>query len=545
MLRTSVAGSDRTNRGTGQESPQTSRPPALLSENTAPQRPESPSNACQMRDTATVEALTAAISPADTPPEPSPGTWLVEHKTKARRAHSRARQMEALTRTTQPIIRLAAIIAKLDIELPRRRGKRLEILLAYMTVLSDWRSGRRSRPGRDTSAALLGITTDHVRKIWRRLESLKLIERTATGGHLPHHEVRLQPREEYHVVERSEWTLPAPQGIYAEDVTASHIDQALAALAAVAERLATLDDGPAETGEATGQMVTAWRTLMSDRANQEKDSYCCPIYGFISSTLPSRSPSSLPQAAYGRTWQDAATKKGQKERRRAKRRAMNPKAVELARALRNDSRLPQLKNAPLPILVNCLTARAKAGWTANDVVKAIQVAVKARNSRWGYYDPPVNPDKSIAWLSRLLTEVADIYPVERPPHVVAQEAAEASRARQATRRKTAPTVTRTAGDRRRARIQLPQRRRHHHTRKDTFGQTVAGRARTATTPTVAAEWIPPQPTGPQCALCGHSGPDVEPRDLPGRADVTVCDGCHHWHTHLARLDTYGHHTTTT
>ncbi|QSB07153.1 hypothetical protein [Natronoglycomyces albus] len=490
-------------------------------------------------------ADTVAISPAVAPPDPGPGTWLVDHKTRARRARSRARQMEALTRTTQPIIRLAAIIAKLDIELPRRRGKRLEMLLAYMTVLSDWRSGRRSRPGRDTSAALLGITADHVRKLWRRLEALELIERTATGQHLAHDEVKRQPREEYHVVQRSEWTLPAPEGIYAEDVQASHIDRALAALAAVAELLATLDDGPAETVEVTGHMVAAWRSLMSERANQEKDSYCCPIYRFISSTLPSRSPSSLPKAAYGRTWQEAATKEGQKRQRRAKRRAMNPQALELARSLRNDSRLPQLKNAPLPILVNSLTARANAGWTASDVVKAVQRAVEARNSRWGYYDPPINPDKSIAWLSRLLGEVADIYPVQRPPHVVAEEAAEASRARQAARRTAAPAVVRTAGDRRRARIQVPRRRRGHRTtQNEMFDQTVAGRARVATTPPVAAQWAPPQPTGPQCALCGHSGPDVDHRALLGRGNVEVCSGCHHWHTHLARLNTTSHHTAT-
>lgn len=503
--------------------------------------------------------------PAVTPPitradryarEPvKPGTWAVEHRTRVRRGRSRAHQMQAVSRTTQPIIRLAAILAKLDKDIPQRRGKRLETLLAYMILLGDWRSGRRSRPGRDTSAEILDVTPDTVRRLWRRLERLEVIERTAEGTRLPHAVVRLQDPEEYHVAQRAEWTVRIPADIYAEDVTLDHIERAVAVFADLAERLAELDADLASLQRPLDAMRQAWHRLTATGPEQGSEAYCGPIYGFLFSTVPSRESSSPPSTATGRTTKSAAAPRRQKSattsqrgrRGRPQRRRMNPDAVALARELRDERRLPQLRDANVAVLAACVHSRALAGWTASDVVKAVEAACQRRAEQWGYYDPPVDPKASVAWLSRLLKEVADVHPVEVPPHRAAAEAAERIRAERAEAARRRAEQQREAGPSRRPRIQVPTRRRSRATARpeDLFADTVAGRGRAERihrqdqAPAPVTTWRPPEPTAPRCELCGERGHDVAFRIVPSRGSVEVCEGCHVWHSRnpiLAHLD---------
>lgn len=203
----------------------------------------------------------------------------------------------------------------------------------------------------------------------------------------------------------------------------------------------------------------------------------------------------------------------------------------------------------MAILAATVHSRAIAGWTASDVVRAVEAAAQRRCETWGYYDPPIDPKAAIKWLKTLLAEVVDRYPVETPPHRAAAERAEQLRAEReaAAQRRQAEQRERPSRSTR-PRILVPARRRPYggHTRpEDTFDQTAAGRERAARRgqregqDELAAAWPRPAPAGPRCELCGESGTaaDVECRFLPSRGSVEVCSGCHAWHSaHPILLD---------
>lgn len=476
------------------------------------------------------------------------GVFMGEARTRVRRGRSRAHQMAALARTTQPIIRLAAIIAKLDMDIPQRRGMTREVLLAYMIMCGDWRSGKRSRPGRPCSSKILGREEDSVRKMWRELEGLGILVRTAKGRFIPHAEVKLQDPEDYHVADRSEWTVPIPKGVYAEDITQAHVDRAVKAFALLAERLAVLDADLAPITEAVAAMTEGWRNLIDTRASQAKDAKFCLIYGFINVVVRSKHCSkSLPRAGKpDKTKSSAdlaslgprsATKSQAGPARKVRRRRMDPDAVALARSLRTEKRLPQLRHVKTAQLAATVDSRAKAGWTAWDVAQAVAEAVQRRRDNWGVYKVDVHLMRPTAWLKTLLAEVTDRYPVERPPHVQAEAlsaaareataAAQAERAAYEARRAERATGYGTG----RPRIVVP-RRRPAQTGPGPLAGTAAdprntrGRERAVDVPaprSTQTEW-------PVCRLCANPGPDVEHRFIPRLGAVACCGGCEAWHT---------------
>lgn len=475
----------------------------------------------------------------------TPGVFLVEARTRVRRARSRAHQLETMTRMTQPVIRMAAALVLLERKIPRRRGKNLDVLLAYMFSCADWKSGRRSRPGRADSAAILDVQEDTVRKLWRRLEDLELITNTCTGIHLSREQVAEQEPEEYHVADRSEWTMRNAPGVYAEDVTPEHIERAVGAFAALAERLAEMDADLAPLEGPLAAMSESWRRLLAARSEQGEKSYICPINGFLFSTLPHKVCSSSPSTAYGqKDKKDGATRRpksattsGRPGKRAGSKRRMNPDALDLAYELLGEDRLPQLRGSDIRFLASTVHSRAVAGWKVSDVVRAVQAACQRRSEQYGYFDPPKRQDvrRASAWLKAMLAEVEDLYPVDIPPHRAAAAAAEELRAD----RRTAAQERRAQADRRaepgsQPRIVIPARRRAHTGPEDLFADSVAARQRAARIEREdqehAATWQPRVPAAPRCELCGNPGRDVVFRFLPSRGSVECCEGCHAWHS---------------
>jgi hypothetical protein len=479
-----------------------------------------------------------------------PGLFLAESRTRLRRSRSRAHQLATLARVRQPVVRLAAIVAKLEKDIPRRRGFTLDVLLAYMVLVADWRSGRRSRPGRACSAEILGITEDAVRKLWRRMEKAGVLEKTAEGRHLPHAEVKLQDPEAYHVADRAEWTVKVPQGVWAEDITAAHLDRAVEAFRRLAARLAALDADLAPLQQALTAMTEAWQALAATRSDQANSTKCCPIYGFITVVVRSRIDSEQLSTPYGRKLLKSkadgatrrpisATKSQDRPRRKVRGRRMDPDAVVLARALKAEPRLPQLRNARMDYLTATVASRAKSGWTAWDVAHAVTIACQRRVERWGHYKPPYDPMRPEAWLKGLLADVEDRYPVETPPHVQAEAASAAAHAEaaQAAAERTAYEARRAArAEAGRGRIIIPATRTRSYRPvlavEDAFADSVAARERGRrpaawTEPEPAA---PPAPQLPACQMCGNTGHDVDYRFLAGRGTVQCCEGCHAWHS---------------
>jgi len=471
--------------------------------------------------------------------------FLAAHRTRIRRGRSRAHQLEALTRVTQPVIRMAAALVLLERKIPRRRGKNLDVLLAHMLACGDWKSGRRSRPGRAVTAAILNVEEDTVRKMWRRMESFGILVRTAEGTRLAHDIVKLQEPEEYHIADRAEWTVRNAPDVYAEDVTPAHIERAVGAFAALAERLAEMDADLAPLEAPLAAMSESWTALLATRSQQGNGAYICPINGFLFSTLPSQVRSSSPSTAYGQKDEKDGAKRRPKSATTSRRpgsrsssgRRMDPDSLDLARELLDEDRLPQLRGSNIVFLASTVRSRAKAGWSASDVVRAVTAACQRRSEQFGYYDPPKRQDvkAAAAWLKMMLTLVEDLYPVDVPPHRAARAAAEELRAeREAAAAERRAQAGLRSEPESRPRIVIPARRRARTAPEDLFADSVAARQRAARIEREdqehAAAWQPRVQTAPRCELCGNPGHDVEFRFLPSRGSVECCEGCHAWHS---------------
>lgn len=224
---------------------------------------------------------------------------------------------------------------------------------------------------------------------------------------------------------------------------------------------------------------------------------------------------------------------------------MNRDALDLAYELLGDDRLPQLRGSDIRFLASTVHSRAVAGWSASDVVRAVQAACQRRAEKLGYFDPPKRQDvrHAAAWLKTMLAEVEDTYPADVAPHRAARAAAEELRAeREAAAAERRAQAERRAAPGSRPRIVIPAHRRSSSP-VDLLAGTAAGRARDAGTwredQEHAAAWQPRPVDAPRCELCGNTGHDVEHRFIASRGYVECCEGCHVWHSRnpiLAVLD---------
>lgn len=156
----------------------------------------------------------------------------------------------AAIRAHRPVDLLAANLAQLDWAAPKgRTAKTTDRLLTVMVVDADWRSGRRSSPGKNDAAVAIGRSPESVRRHSRLLEAAGCARLTDFGSHLTtgeHDESgvcrchgaddgrTLAEGERWcHWRTRNEWTVVMPVGI-TEEILAEYRPYALQLLRALA-----------------------------------------------------------------------------------------------------------------------------------------------------------------------------------------------------------------------------------------------------------------------------------------------------------------------
>ncbi len=301
-------------------------------------------------------------------------------------------QAAAASRAGRPVAVLASWLYVLERENPKGRSSTTDRLAALMVTRADWRSGRRSRPGRHEAASLLGVSERTLARQWRLLEGLRLIVPTAAGRHLNAAETALSG----YVRARAEWTCTMP-ALSATDAQ-KHLQRAHELLAALADAV----DNP--------QVVAA---ISTTRVTPSPVGEC-----FNSGTY--RKWFSRPCGREDAPTGLLITTKNQLRRTRYR---QDPQARQLARQLQQ--RIFWLHAVPLPVLASAVVKYAAAGWTARDIQLAADETLARQ--RWSV---PRQPHHPVSYLRRLLAE----HELHKPPSQILQDEFNAQTARQELRR---------------------------------------------------------------------------------------------------------------
>jgi hypothetical protein len=285
-------------------------------------------------------------------------------------------QAAAARRADRPAGWLALVLYALDQQRPpgaRRRDARdnLARIAAVLAVSGDWRSGRRARPGRQTTAALLALAERTVQRHWRLLEGLGLAERESEGRLLDEAgrvaallEESATSAQRRRWSDRSEWRLVFPGWVR------EICDEQLVPYVAAAQRLladlggpARWSDEPKAVDNAAGQLSGSGSVAPSTVLK-------------VLETVPVRRGSSF--------WRCRAVDNGPGEPGNAEepiggatrhsptagggsgRSGYAPETVVLARQVVAEGRLPFARGAEVHKVASVL--RRLRGWTLGDVV---------------------------------------------------------------------------------------------------------------------------------------------------------------------------------
>ena len=123
------------------------------------------------------------------------------------------RQADGALDARRPVLWLASLLYGLDTPTLKGVSANTGKVATLMAASADFRSGRRSRPGRAVSATLLGLSERTIERQWRILERLGVAVVTVEGSHLSTAqamEIGAQDGQEARWRDRREWTLEFP-----------------------------------------------------------------------------------------------------------------------------------------------------------------------------------------------------------------------------------------------------------------------------------------------------------------------------------------------
>lgn len=428
------------------------------------------------------------------------------HKS-ARLLRTQARHAANLGR---PVAWLALILARLDGleclgERVKGTSRNTGRVAALMAASADFGSGRRSRPGRQTSAATLDVSERTVERHWRLLERLGVAARTAAGRWLAageRAEVYADAGERNRWRDRQEWRLVVPDwaGELDEDTVNAYTHRARELLVSIAYGK-PVDNSPAP------DLVVRRRVAPSTGGQG------------VRTWLPVRRGQSLRPDGRKEQKGGASPHSSTGPGRRKARRAPSP-GVELARQMAASGRFAWLRGTPTFMVA--AVVRRLTGWSVADVVDECdqrmrlldftysEVKAPASFLRWLLADAdPDRPPRQLAHAAQLAARDAnrESRPV-RPP-----DADPGARDRIADARAAARAAAAGAG---RVRFGRPGGERAHPGGQTGHQYGTDQLAAAAREQAAAVELV-----GTVCVGCGAGG--AEYRQTP--AVVALCDPC--------------------
>lgn len=353
--------------------------------------------------------------------------------TRGRSANLRLRrQAFAAARAGRPVAWLALVLYRLHVEHPKGVSPTTGRVAAVMAASGDFRSGRRSRPGRALTAGMLGVSDRTVERQWRVIERTGTAVRTKNGDLLsatqraqveadPTERNRWRDRQEWHLV-IPEWVKNLPAGVdfagyerRARELLAEIAYVSLPYLAAFGNTQSVENPG--------ADLVVKDRVAPSPK-------------GKVLTYLPlvCSSSQNQPQNRNNRHVTPQTSPRGNRSETSRKGRSLPTEAVSLARELVARGRFPWLRNTKLPMVAATLSRLATAAtpWTARDVEAEV-----TRRLATTTFSCPAVPTAPVGYLRWLLAEADPARPPAQIRDAAAREEQDAIRKRTYRARKDA------------------------------------------------------------------------------------------------------------
>ena len=351
-------------------------------------------------------------------------------------------QAVAARRADLPTAWLAVVMYYLDLHRPAgasrsdARDNALQ-LAAVLAVSADWRSGRRSRPGRQVAAALLGLAERTITRHLALLEQHGLVERQGEGE-LLNAEQRAEaaadedvsPDQQQRWTNRAEWILRVPAWV--REITDEQLWPYVERAAAMLDDLAgparrgcpvdnpagpAVDNGAGQAGN-TGSVTPSSFFKLLGSLPLRRGSFSLPVA--VDKPAPAANMDKPEKEHKG----GASRHSPRREGRQTREGGMAPWAVRLARQVVMDERLPVYGYQHMPALVSTLRKHLGPLWQLDDVLA--EVRLRLREAKQPLLSRPDRPISYFGWL--LAAAVPD-----EPPAQIAQAAAAAVRDRAAER----------------------------------------------------------------------------------------------------------------
>ncbi|MGI5186510.1 hypothetical protein ACQEVZ_60790 [Dactylosporangium sp. CA-152071] len=381
--------------------------------------------------------------------------------------HAALLVVQAVSACRQPRVLAWLALALYDIDVSRPPGasrsdarSNIARLAAVLAVSADWRSGRRSRPGRQVAAALNGFAektfTRHAKLLGDRGlvsvedpgELLTAKQRAAAAA-----DEDVSPAQRKRWVNRVEFRLLIPD--WAREITDEdlwpYVEQAAAWLDELAAPARTLTavDAPGDTpvdnhpGQrpSSGNVPPSLIPAVIGSVPVRRGLFSCPV----AVEKPPSAPSSVPA---GKGHKGGATRHSPTDGVRSDRKCRwAPGAARLARELAADGRFGFIRGADdVPALAGVLTKLRLDRWTPDDVAAEAELRLREAGNRAMLDRDEIHaPASYLAWL--LARAVPEEPPAQIAAALTAAAQADAAWADVLVRDRAAAAATPSAGRR--------------------------------------------------------------------------------------------------
>jgi DNA-binding transcriptional ArsR family regulator len=323
-------------------------------------------------------------------------------------------QAVAARRADRPTAWLALVMFYLDLHRPAGASRsdardNAVQLAAVLAVSADWRSGRRSRPGRQVAAGLLGLAERTITRHLALLEHHGLVERQGEGELLNAErraeaaaEEDASPDQQQRWTNRAEWILRIPAWV--REITDEQLWPYVERAAAMLDELA----GPARGRRAVDN--PAGPAVDNSAGQAGNIGSVTPSISFqLLGSLPLRrgsfslalavdKPAAAPTGAEREKGHKGGASRHSPTRAAGKTRkgGMTPWAVRLARQIVQDGRLPVGGYRHMPALISVLRKLLGPSWQLDDVLA--EVRLRLRETGKPMLTRPDRPMKYLKWL---------------------------------------------------------------------------------------------------------------------------------------------------
>jgi hypothetical protein len=274
---------------------------------------------------------------------------------------------------------LAVVAYHLDVHRPAGAGKadarRNALSVAMLHAVSaDWASGRRSRPGRRLSAALLGLSERTVERHWQLLECARLLRGSDVGGRLlptaARQAILTDLDERIRTANRKEMALSWPWWVreITDEQLAPYVDQVRVLLDELVARLAPVDNVHPGQMSLIESVAPSLGGKLFSSVPVVRTKFSTPVTVVVDNVRPA------PGRPKGRREQPSSASRSSSTNRGATIRPQSPLwAVDLARMVVTDGRLQPMRGAQVGRIARVLSAAVGPSWTVDDVVAEARI----------------------------------------------------------------------------------------------------------------------------------------------------------------------------